>query len=608
MATRAKTLLQIFGKETHESNQLVVGVNRILALSFFDTHTPLLFAVSTPSFALKILPKAYSKLALKIFAKAYNKLIITYCLWKLNESDATLRFFTWRLPIVEDDLLQTRKRLEEKANATKVEADKLESDLRGEITTLEEESHLRVNTLEEEVKSKEAAETLVETLRGEITTLEEESRALVNTHEEEVKFKHKQAENVKNTLTDDLTLTTGAVMKANTNLNELKGANDTLTKELQDKTNALSVAKVGTALEYAIKIENNNNYDASKLEDLTGLANLVFKRHLDKDPAGNSNKEKHFPFPLKKVDEHDVVSQLTNEYKILVEIKSDPILFRSFSDLLWKIFFKKNETYDNFLSFNGWIGEKVFRTTNLLACKVDAINDENDKKRKRKDVDHDNGKDKDLTSKRSSKKKIATSTTAATASDTTANTTPTKTIAPTIDYNDKDLVWTQLSPAAKIHAAELGYSQVSWDSIESLSSFSTKLKDLSSSQNLAVRFLFEGVWPPSYTETIQQHKHGEGFESKFKCSKQDAKAGEFVSIGPSSASGRQKRIRYFLIEPNGDGTWQAYRINEKYADGKTLCECPFCRALFNPQGLNMHMRCCPKNDTPTQSKKKTNKK
>jgi hypothetical protein len=39
------------------------------------------------------------------------------------------------------------------------------------------------------------------------------------------------------------------------------------------------------------------------------------------------------------------------------------------------------------------------------------------------------------------------------------------------DYNGNDLIWTELSPAAKIHARELGYSQRSWDSIRSLTGF-----------------------------------------------------------------------------------------------------------------------------------------
>jgi hypothetical protein len=321
----------------------------------------------------------------------------------------------------------------------------------------------------------------------------------------------------------------------------------------------------------------------------------MLKRYLEH--RTNINNDKHFPFPLNK-GENDVDSRLTNEHNIIVGIKSDPILFRSFSDLLWKIFFKNNEaSYDDFLSFNGWIGEKVFDTTNLLACKVDAMNATN--KRKRDEMKETPQLNNISASSTGTASNMNTTTSIKTAVSTGDCGKSNKKMASTskrtmknatgsTDYNGSDLIWTELSPAAKIHASELGYSQRSWDSIESLSSFSTKQIDLKSSQKLAVSFLFNGEWPP-LTQKLWNHKHFEVFESSFNCSKSDLKAGE-CDCSHSIANGRQKRTRYFFNEPNDDGTWQAYRINEKkQSDGKITCGCPFCQKQFGPQGIQMHM-------------------
>jgi hypothetical protein len=148
----------------------------------------------------------------------------------------------------------------------------------------------------------------------------------------------------------------------------------------------LCVAKSGTALDCVISINKDPNYQASKLQELTIFVNKIFKSYLEKDPATNKN-DKHFPFPLKEDVVRNAVDRLTYQDKITIEIKSDPILFCTINDLLWDIFFKNksSKTYDNFLSFHGWIGTKVFNTTNLLACKINAIKAIEDKKRKRED-------------------------------------------------------------------------------------------------------------------------------------------------------------------------------------------------------------------------------
>jgi hypothetical protein len=154
------------------------------------------------------------------------------------------------------------------------------------------------------------------------------------------------------------------------------------------KTDALCVAKSGTALDYVISINKDPNYQASKLQELIIFVNKTFESYSEKDPAKNKN-DKHFPFPLKEDGERNAVDWLTYQNnKTIIEIKLDPILFRTINDLLWDIFFKNNKsskTYDNFLSFNRWIGVKVFNTANLLACKVNAIKAIEDRKRKRED-------------------------------------------------------------------------------------------------------------------------------------------------------------------------------------------------------------------------------
>jgi chromosome segregation ATPase len=181
-----------------------------------------------------------------------------------EKKNATIRYYGWRLPKVEDDLqdarrsneekdghiqlvtdqkklqIQTMKRLKKEVNSAKVEADQREllnsklliseapseaekakaelrvETLQGEATTLQD----RVNA---EMKLKAEAETRVETLQGEAATLQNrvefldtemklkaEAETCVTAFEREVKtlkqevegfqFKYKQAENEKKNL------------------------------------------------------------------------------------------------------------------------------------------------------------------------------------------------------------------------------------------------------------------------------------------------------------------------------------------------------------------------------------------------------------------------
>jgi hypothetical protein len=469
----------------------------------------------------------------------------------------------------------------------KEEAETRVRTLQGEVNTLKEEAQTRVGSFEEEVNLKEEAETRVGTLKGEVNSL---------------KFKCNRAEREEKTNTEAHLLTTSKLMEVNGEFEKLKGASDILARELQEKTNALRVAQDGTALDYVINIDKDPNYEASKLQELIAVVDDIFERYSEKDLAKNKNN-KHFPFPLKEDGERNAVDQLTYENKIIIEIKSDSILFRTINDLLWKRFFWNKSSYGNFLSFNGWIGEKVFNTTNLLACKVNAIKD---KKRKRQEEEEkqqqqqkkpnngENNRDSSSTGRgvvrgeggrgagrgergrgagrgergRGAGRGGGTSPRTPAAAPTT-----TKVVSP----------WSQLSEETKRNAAAVGFSQASFEHMEEekKSSFPSLIQRLCSEQQ-------------------QQQQHREDFVGSLKYLK-STKAGSIVI---------QESVRYFTIKQNEDDTWQAYRLNDKKEEGKTFCQCSFCRKWKGSLGITMHMRSCRKNDTPTKTataKKQINK-
>jgi hypothetical protein len=279
-----------------------------------------------------------------------------------------------------------------------------------------------------------------------------------------------------------------------------------------------------------INIDKDHNNEASKLQELTAVVDGIFERYSEKDLAKNKN-DKHFPFPLKEDGERNVVDQLTYENKIIIEIKSDPILFRTINDLLWNRFFKNksSKTYDNFLSFNGWIGEKVFNTTNLLACKVNAIKD---KKRKRKEEEEKQQQQQKIRKNGENKRDTSLAgrgvghgeggrgagrgggtlpLTPAAASTTTATA---KMVPPSN--------WSQLSEETKRNAAAVGFSQASFEHMEEekKSSFPSLIQRLSSEQ-----------------QQQQQQHHRKGFVGSLKYLK-STKAGSMVI---------QDGVRYFTI-------------------------------------------------------------
>jgi hypothetical protein len=145
------------------------------------------------------------------------------------------------------------------------------------------------------VKLKEEAGTRVRTLEGEVGSLN---------------FKCNRAERGGKTNTEAHLLTTSKLVEVNGEFVKLKGASDILTRELQEKTNALRVSQDGTALDYVINFDKDPNYEASKLQELTTVVNDIFERCSEKYLVKNKN-DKHFPFPLKEDGERNVVDQLT---------------------------------------------------------------------------------------------------------------------------------------------------------------------------------------------------------------------------------------------------------------------------------------------------------
>jgi hypothetical protein len=137
----------------------------------------------------------------------------------------------------------------------KEEAETHVGTLKGEVKTLKEEAETRVGTLEKEVNLKKKAETRVRTLEGQVNGLN---------------FKCKRAEREEKTNTEAHLSTTSNLVEVTGELEKLKGASDILTRELQEKTDALCVAKSGTALDYVISI-NRIPVMAPILEPILGV-------------------------------------------------------------------------------------------------------------------------------------------------------------------------------------------------------------------------------------------------------------------------------------------------------------------------------------------------
>jgi hypothetical protein len=129
------------------------------------------------------------------------------------------------------------------------------------------------------------------------------------------------------------------------------------------------------------------------------------------------------------------------------------------------------------------------QTMKLASCKI----------RKRKRDETSPSLKVDRITKRAASTVATTSSPGSTASTTTTTTSTTSTSNSDDAVVLRDLqTWCLLSSEQLTHAKNLGYSQVSWDNFQNVSSFSTKLGDLNFKEKAAVYFLFRGVWPPVY--------------------------------------------------------------------------------------------------------------
>jgi septal ring factor EnvC (AmiA/AmiB activator) len=433
-----------------------------------------------------------------------------------------------------------------------------------------------VETLEGETKLKAKANTRVEELEKEVEELEKEVETLNNKltgADAEVKrlgFKFKQAMSEKKTLSCDHTKTAGILMGVNTDLKKSEGARNLLNEELQEANKALCVAKDGTPLEFVIKIDKNPNYKASKLQELTELVKSIYERYSEKDLLENDDDE-DFPFPLNKVAKEKVYDQLVYESKIIVEIKSDPILFRTFNDLIWnKIFNDKSLTYDYFLSFIGWIGTDVFNTTKITTCKIRKLKRKRDEDspasapKAKKSLDPSKSPPRISDSSTTSTGDTASTTSPASATstgDTASFTSPASTIATTSSTDDPNDAadsneWSSMSSKRKTDALNLGFTEAGWNKY-----------------------------------------HGVSSSSLINCTKRNAKAG---------TTWKQDGIRYYLIRPAGDDKWDAAIVNEKTEEGTTTCQCPFCYVWKKSQGITMHITSCTQNCTEIKKKQSNN--
>jgi hypothetical protein len=198
------------------------------------------FVVRTPYFVARTFAKeAHSKVVLR-----HSFATIRFFKWKLNnegkklkirneEKNATIRHYDWRLPKVEDDLLDARRSLQDEKQSneekdgrivlitdqkkqqirTLKRLHKKAKDLNDRLTVaeqtiveanrrelgLKEQNSLRVRVLEEEVEtSNEEAETRVRNLKGEVNILKEEAQTHVERFKEEVKLKEEAETCVRN--------------------------------------------------------------------------------------------------------------------------------------------------------------------------------------------------------------------------------------------------------------------------------------------------------------------------------------------------------------------------------------------------------------------------
>ena len=154
-------------------------------------------------------------------------------------------------------------------------------------------------------------------------------------------------------------------------------------KELQDLTQAQK--NWSTTLNYAIK--SGTEYPTGTHTSMEKFVTIVLKRFKDSNTADNPSSF----FPIEREHTDDLLQVLIREQGLVNLIQSDPVLVRTFHELVQKSFAAEVENvnfFDTLVSFNSWVSTMIFKNLdNLLTAitkkrRVDNAKSNSHKKQK----------------------------------------------------------------------------------------------------------------------------------------------------------------------------------------------------------------------------------
>ena len=154
-------------------------------------------------------------------------------------------------------------------------------------------------------------------------------------------------------------------------------------KELQDLTQAQK--NWSTTLNYAIK--SGTEYPTDTHTSMEKFITIVLKRFKDSNTADDPSSF----FPIEREHTDDLLQVLIREQGLVNLIQSDPVLVRTFHELVQKSFAAEVENvnfFDTLVSFNSWVSTMIFKNLdNLLTAitkkrRVDNAKSNSHKKQK----------------------------------------------------------------------------------------------------------------------------------------------------------------------------------------------------------------------------------
>jgi len=154
-------------------------------------------------------------------------------------------------------------------------------------------------------------------------------------------------------------------------------------KELQDLTQAQK--NWSTTLNYAIK--SGTEYPTGTHTSMEKFITIVLKRFKDSNTADDPSSF----FPIEREHTDDLLQVLIREQGLVNLIQSDPVLVRTFHELVQKSFAAEVENvnfFDTLVSFNSWVSTMIFKNLdNLLTAitkkrRVDNAKSNSHKKQK----------------------------------------------------------------------------------------------------------------------------------------------------------------------------------------------------------------------------------